>query len=48
MRWLSFEGSVQAVIDNYPSLVSVFIEENSAKALVMHKPITTYKFLSAQ
>ena len=44
-RWLSFEGSVQAVV-NYPSLVSVFIEDNSAKALVMHKPITTsYKFL---
>ena len=31
-RWLSFEGSVQAVVDNYPSLVSVFIEDNSAKA----------------
>jgi hypothetical protein len=45
-RWLSFEGSVQAVVVNYPSLVSVFIEDNSAKALVMHKPITTsYKFL---
>ena len=45
-RWLSFEGSVQAVVVNYASLVSVFIEDNSAKALVMHKPITTsYKFL---
>lgn len=44
-RWLSFEGSVQAVVDNYSSLVSVFLEDNSAKALAMHKPISTYKFL---
>jgi hypothetical protein len=35
-RWLSFEGSVQAVVVNYPSLVSVFNEENSAKALAYH------------
>ncbi|XP_048763590.2 zinc finger protein 862-like [Ostrea edulis] len=44
-RWLTFEGSVQAVVDNYSSLVSVFLEDNYAKALAMHKPITTYKFL---
>jgi len=44
-RWLSFEGSVQAVVDNYPALVSVFLEDKSAKALAMHKPITTFKFL---
>lgn len=28
-RWLSFEGSVQAVVDNFPVLVSVFLEDNS-------------------
>ena len=44
-RWLSFEGSVQAVVNNYPAVVSVFLEDKSAKALAMHKPITTFKFL---
>ncbi|XP_045215333.2 zinc finger protein 862-like [Mercenaria mercenaria] len=44
-RWLSFEGSVDALVTNYPSLISVFLEENSGKALSLYKPITTYKFL---
>ncbi|KAJ8303737.1 hypothetical protein KUTeg_018660 [Tegillarca granosa] len=44
-RWLSFEGSVHAVVRNYSSLISVFLEENSAKALSLYKPVSTYKFL---
>ena len=44
-RWLSFEGAVDAFVANYASLVSVFLEENSGKALSLHKPITTFKFL---
>ncbi|KAH3814634.1 hypothetical protein DPMN_143139 [Dreissena polymorpha] len=44
-RWLSFEGSVNAIIANYDCLVSVFLEETAAKALSLHKPITTFKFL---
>ncbi|XP_062594268.1 zinc finger protein 862-like, partial [Saccostrea cucullata] len=44
-RWLSFEGSVQAVVDNYQSVVAVMLEESSAKALALHKPISCYKFL---
>jgi len=44
-RWLSFEGSVQSVVDNYSSVVSVFLEDNCPKALSLHKPITTFKFL---
>lgn len=36
---------MQAVVDNDTALVSVFLEDNSAKALAMHKPNTTYKFL---
>nr|XP_022317923.1 zinc finger protein 862-like [Crassostrea virginica] len=44
-RWLSFEGSVEAVVRNYPSLLSVFLEEKSAKALSLHKPLSCYKFL---
>ena len=44
-RWLSFEGSVDAMVSNYNSLVSVFLEEKSGKAPSLHKPITSYKFL---
>ena len=44
-RWLSFEGSVSALISNYSSLISVFLEENSGKALSLHKSLTCYKFL---
>lgn len=44
-RWLSFEGSVDAILKNYSSLVSVFLEETSGKALSLYKPITCYKFL---
>jgi hypothetical protein len=44
-RWLSFQGSVQSVVDNFPGLVSVFLEDKAAKALCMHKSITNYKFL---
>jgi len=44
-RWLSFQGSVQSVVDNFCGIVSVFLEDNSGKALCMHKSITNYKFL---
>lgn len=44
-RWLSFEGSVQAVVDNFQSVVAVILEDNSAKSLALHKPISCYKFL---
>ena len=44
-RWLTFEGSVSALVRNYSSLLSVFLEESSAKALSLYKPISTYKFL---
>ncbi|XP_045211119.2 zinc finger protein 862-like [Mercenaria mercenaria] len=44
-RWLSFEGSVDAMVRNYGDLVSVFLEESSGKALSLYKPITSYKFL---
>ncbi|XP_053400474.1 zinc finger protein 862-like [Mercenaria mercenaria] len=43
--WLSFEGSVDALVKNYSSLLSVFLEESSGKALSLYKPISTYKFL---
>ena len=44
-RWLSFEGSVDAMVTNYSSLISVFLEERSGKALSLHKSLTCYKFL---
>lgn len=44
-RWLSFEGSVSAMVNNYSSLISVFLEENSGKALSLHKSLTCFKFL---
>lgn len=44
-RWLSFDGALQALLQNYDSLVSLFLEESSGKALSLHKPITCYKFL---
>ncbi|KAH3872482.1 hypothetical protein DPMN_035698 [Dreissena polymorpha] len=44
-RWLSFEGAVDAIIANYQSLVSVFLEETASKALSLHKPIATFKLL---
>ena len=44
-RWLSFDGALQALQQNYSSLVSLFMEESSGKALALHKPITSYKFL---
>ncbi|KAJ8314507.1 LOW QUALITY PROTEIN: hypothetical protein KUTeg_006657 [Tegillarca granosa] len=44
-RWLSFEGAVQSVVDNFEGVVSVFLEEGSARALSLHKPITCFKFL---
>ena len=44
-RWLSFDGALQALLQNYSSLVSLFLEETSGKALSLHKPITCYKFL---
>ena len=44
-RWLSFDGALQALLQNYNSLVSLFLEESSGKALCLHKPITSYKFL---
>ncbi|XP_052222893.1 zinc finger protein 862-like [Dreissena polymorpha] len=44
-RWLSFHGSVEAMIQNFSSLVSVFLQEKSGKALSFYKPITCYKFL---
>ncbi|KAJ8303643.1 hypothetical protein KUTeg_020039 [Tegillarca granosa] len=43
--WLSFEGSVHAIVVNYPALLSVFMEEKSGRALSLHKPVSTYKFL---
>jgi hypothetical protein len=36
---------LQAVVNNYPAVVSVFLEDKSAKALAIHKPITMFKFL---
>ena len=44
-RWLSFEGSVEAVVDKYPAVVNVFLEDKSTKPLAMRKPITTFKCL---
>ena len=44
-RWLSFDGVLQALLQNYSSLISLFLEESSGKALALHKPITSYKFL---
>ncbi|XP_053383125.1 E3 SUMO-protein ligase KIAA1586-like [Mercenaria mercenaria] len=44
-RWLSFEGAVSAIVSNYSSLLSCFLEENSGKALSLYKPVATYKFL---
>lgn len=44
-RWLSFEGAVDAVVKTYPSLLSVFLEEKSAKARSLHKPLSCFKFL---
>lgn len=44
-RWLSFDGALQALLQNYSSLVSLFLEETSGKTLSLHKPITCYKFL---
>ena len=44
-RWLSFEGSVSAMVSNYSSLISVFLEEKSGKALSLHKSLTCFKFL---
>ena len=44
-RWLSFEGSVDALVTNYSSLLSVFLEEKSGKSLMLHKPVSCYKFL---
>ncbi|KAJ8312909.1 LOW QUALITY PROTEIN: hypothetical protein KUTeg_010282 [Tegillarca granosa] len=44
-RWLSFEGSVSAVVKNYSALLSVFLQENSAKALSLYKPVSSFKFL---
>ncbi|XP_076308476.1 zinc finger protein 862-like [Tachypleus tridentatus] len=44
-RWLSFEGAVDSLLSNYSSLVSVFMEETSGKALSLYKPITSFKFL---
>ncbi|KAJ8299944.1 LOW QUALITY PROTEIN: hypothetical protein KUTeg_021463 [Tegillarca granosa] len=40
-----FEGSVHAIVVNYPALLSVFMEEKSGRALSLHKPVSTYKFL---
>ena len=43
-RWLSFDGSLKALLQNNDSLVSLFLEESSGKALALYKPITPYKF----
>jgi len=42
---ISFEGSVSAVVQNYTSLVSVFLEETSGKALSLYKLITYFNSL---
>ncbi|XP_052264597.1 E3 SUMO-protein ligase KIAA1586-like isoform X2 [Dreissena polymorpha] len=44
-RWLSFHGSCEALLQNYSSLVSVFLEEKSGKSLSLYKPISCFKFL---
>ena len=44
-QWLSFDGALHALLQNYSSLVSLFLEETSGKALARHNPITSYKFL---
>ena len=43
--WLSFEGAVDSLVTNYPSVVSLFQEEKSGKALSLYKPIAKFKFL---
>lgn len=44
-RWLSFEGSVKAVVTNYSALLSVLQEDKRAKSLGLLKSISCYKFL---
>ena len=45
-RWLSFDGSLQALLQNYNSRVSLFLEESSGKALALYKPITSYLYVA--
>jgi hypothetical protein len=42
---LSFEGAVDALVKTYSPILSVFLEEKSAKALSLHKPMSCFKFL---
>ncbi|KAG1673887.1 Zinc finger protein 862 [Nymphon striatum] len=44
-RWLSFEGSVRAVCENYSPLVSVLSEDKGARAQGLLKCISHFKFL---
>ncbi|XP_053385860.1 zinc finger protein 862-like [Mercenaria mercenaria] len=44
-RWLSFEGSVRAVCDNYTSLLSVLSEDKGARAQGLLKSVSNVKFL---
>ncbi|KAK6175160.1 hypothetical protein SNE40_013682 [Patella caerulea] len=44
-RWLSFEGSVTALLRNYSSLITVLLEDNSPKTVGLLKSITCFKFL---
>ena len=39
-RWLSFEGSVRAVCDNYSSLLSVLSEDKGARAQGLLKSLS--------
>ena len=44
-RWLSFEGSLEAVLANYSSLLSVLASDTSAKSQGLLKSVSSYKFL---
>lgn len=41
-RWLSYEGSIQGVVDNFLSVVTVMLEGNPANTLTVYKPISCY------
>ncbi|CAG2192260.1 Fibrinogen C domain-containing protein 1-A,Fibrinogen C domain-containing protein 1,Fibrinogen C domain-containing protein 1-B,Angiopoietin-1,Fibrinogen-like protein A,Angiopoietin-4 [Mytilus edulis] len=44
-RWLSFDGSVSAICENFSSLLSVLSEDKGAKAQGILKSVSSYKFL---
>ena len=44
-RWLSFEGSLEALLANYSALLTVLSGDKSAKGQGLLKSTSTYKFL---